>query len=78
MIDFGSINSFQLKRGETKETAKVVADGFMFPCRKVVMCWRGDISSIVIHDNLISLERLHSYNRPNEVSFFNHKVITLE
>lgn len=37
----------------------IIADGMIFPCGKVAMCWRKDINSVVIHDNIENFKKIH-------------------
>lgn len=39
----------------------IVADGIIFPNGKVALCWRGPLSSVVVHDNVKNVQKLHCH-----------------
>jgi len=47
----------------------IVADGCVFPNGKVCLCWRGNLSSIVIHESLDNVIKIHGHNGPNPIHF---------
>jgi hypothetical protein len=54
-------NTFVLNRSEDKTGLSgtgIVADGVLFPNGKVVVCWRGDKSSIVIWNNIDEMKKV--------------------
>ena len=48
----------------------IVADGVIFNNNKVAMCWRGSLSSIVIHDSIENVEKLHGHGGHTEIVYF--------
>jgi hypothetical protein len=40
----------------------IIADGVIFPCGKVALCWRKDPITVVIHDNVDSVYSIHCRN----------------
>jgi len=55
---------FTLERDEDETGISgvgTVADGVIFPDGRVVLCWRGDISSIVIHNNIQNVDAIHGH-----------------
>jgi hypothetical protein len=44
-----------------------VADGVVFPNGQAVMCWRGELSSVVVYPDIETLETLHLHGGKTEV-----------
>ncbi len=38
---------------------EIVVDGVIFPNGKIAMIWRGDVNSIVIHENIEDVIKIH-------------------
>jgi len=58
------IRTFQLNRSTDSigvSGTGVVAYGVIFPSGKVALSWQGEISSVVIHDNIENVEKVHCY-----------------
>ncbi len=47
----------------------IVADGCVFSNGKVCLCWRGALSSIVIHDNIDNIMKIHCHNGDTYVKY---------
>lgn len=46
-----------------------VAEGVIFSNGKVVICWLGSTSSIVIHDNIENIIKIHCHNGSTEIKY---------
>ena len=47
----------------------IVAEGVVFPNGKVVVCWNGDSSSIVVWNSIEDLQRVSCHNGYTEIMF---------
>lgn len=47
----------------------IVADGVIFQSGKVVLSWKGDVSSIVIYDNIECVKKIHLHNGLTELIY---------
>ena len=63
VIEFEKINGPDAHQfyllDETVDPPKILADGMEFQCGKCVMCWRGDVNSVVVHDNIENIKKIH-------------------
>ncbi len=51
---------FEIKRFNLIREGDIVVDGVIFPNHgKCVMIWRGDVNSIVIHENIDDIIKVH-------------------
>ncbi len=50
---------FEIKRFNLIREGEIVVDGVIFPNSKCVMIWRGDVNSIVIHENIDDIIKIH-------------------
>ncbi len=50
---------FEIKRFNLIREGDIVVDGVIFPNGKCVMIWRGDVNSIVIHENIDDVIKVH-------------------
>jgi hypothetical protein len=50
---------FEIKRFNLIREGDIVVDGVIFPNSKCVMIWRGDVNSIVIHENIDDIIKIH-------------------
>ncbi len=63
---------FQLHRKEDKSGISgtgLIANGVIYPNGKVSMCWTGELSSIVIYDNIDIVEKIHGHNGCTEICY---------
>ena len=51
------------------QSFKVVCVGVIFPDNKVVLQWRGDIKSIVIHENIENVIKIHCNGDNNLIKY---------
>ncbi len=56
-----TLTYYQLVRGN-----EVVADCVEFPNKKVAVCWRGETSSMVFHDNMENARKIHCFNESSQ------------
>jgi hypothetical protein len=45
----------------------IVAEGVQFKNGKCVMCWLGEVSSIVIYDNIELVQKIHGHDGATKV-----------
>ena len=50
---------FEIKRFNLIREGDIVVDGVIFPNSKCIMIWRGDVNSIVIHENIDDIIKIH-------------------
>ncbi len=50
---------FEIKRFNLIREGDIVVDGVIFPNCKCAMIWRGDVNTIVIHENIDDIIKVH-------------------
>lgn len=66
------MKSFHLVRSEDVSGVSgtgVVAEGVVFESGKAVLCWRGDLSSVSVHESIDSLIAIHGHEGRTQVQF---------
>ncbi len=53
---------FETKIFNLVRNGNIITDGVIFSNGKCVMIWHGDIQSIVIHDSIDNLTKIHCQN----------------
>jgi hypothetical protein len=48
---------------------EIIVDGVIFPNGKIVMIWRGFVQSIVIHENIEDIIRIHCQNEDTIIKY---------
>ena len=46
-----------------------VAEGVIFENNKVILCWYGKVSSIVVYDNLEDMKSIISHNNNTDIHY---------